>query len=522
MKFSDLQINKAILTAINDAKYENMTDVQEHVIPLFLAGKDLLIKAPTGTGKTAAFVVPSLEKLDPESSNIQVLVLAPTRELVNQIAVEYKKLAANLPHAKILAIYGGQNISTQLKLLKDKQQIIVSTPGRLLDHLERRTINLSHIKTVILDEADEMLNMGFIRDIEKILRQITHQHQTVLYSATFNKGVYEISNKFQTNREVFETKEDQTLQPKIEQFFVKINEKNKLDFVIKLLKNHQYQYAVIFSNMKHKARRLAESLTHNGLPSSSIQSNLSQNARDHVMKEFRAGKFRILVATDVAARGIDVKGVELVINYDMPRDIAYYVHRIGRTARNQTSGIAYTLLNSSVNFNIRKIEEITKQKIKEHLVQEYEFEEEKEERFGHGRQQRSGGGNRHFGHGRNFRSNDHRPRFENRDHHENDQEKTHSEHHDHQEGGQEKKSFGGGFHRSNNYHSEHRPYFKRRDYHGEQKHDGDNKSEGGTGGGEHHFKRRSFNNRPSFNRNSRFSKRRSGGSNYSGFSKPKN
>jgi ATP-dependent RNA helicase DeaD len=250
MKFNELPLQPEILQGINKSKYETMTEIQENIIPLSIEGKDVLAKAPTGTGKTAAFVIPALQNLDVNEKRVQILVLAPTRELANQITEEFKNLSMFMRGVNALAIYGGQKIDIQLKLLRNNPQILVSTPGRLLDHIKRGSINLENIKTVILDEADEMLNMGFVVDINKILSTIKQEHQTILLSATISQQIYGVSAKYQKNPVSFETKNAVVSKPNIKQHYIKINERNKAEYIIKLIKTNSWFLTVVFTNTK--------------------------------------------------------------------------------------------------------------------------------------------------------------------------------------------------------------------------------------------------------------------------------
>jgi ATP-dependent RNA helicase DeaD len=375
MNFNTLKIKQTIIDGIVNAKYDEMTSIQEQIIPIALEGKDIIVQAPTGTGKTCAFVVPTLEQLNPSEKAIQILVLCPTRELAMQITTEYKKIGNFIGGVKTLAIYGGQKIGQQLKYLRDNPQIIVSTPGRLLDHLQQRTINLSQVKTVVLDEADEMLDMGFIRDIDKILAKTNAVHQTILLSATMPKPIMEISRRYQKSPVFVKATLDEKDIPSIDQHYIKTPEHKKLEVILKLIKDKNFFLVLIFTNTRHKAKSLVRQLRDNKIMADAIHSDLKQTARDRVMRLFREGKIQVLVATDIAARGIDVKGVDAVINYDVPKNMEYYVHRIGRTARAKMTGSAYTLISNDLRGNVRSIENKTNDKLNEHVMEGIDFNE---------------------------------------------------------------------------------------------------------------------------------------------------
>jgi ATP-dependent RNA helicase DeaD len=375
MNFSTLNIKKQILEGVEHAQYSEMTQIQDQIIPLALQGKDVIGQAPTGTGKTCAFVIPSLQQLVPTDHAIQTLVLCPTRELAMQITTEFKKIGQFIPGVKTLAIYGGQKIGQQLKMLREHPQIIVSTPGRLLDHLQQKTINLTQVKTIILDEADEMLDMGFIRDIDKILQKTNGSHQTILLSATMPKTIMEISRKYQKNPTFVKATLEERDIPVIAQHYIKTPEFKKVEVIKKLIKDKNFFLVLIFTNTRHRAKSLVRQLRDNDIKADAIHSDLKQSARDRVMRSFREGKIQVLVATDIAARGIDVKGVDAVINYDVPKNMEYYVHRIGRTARAKMTGSAYTLMSNDVKGNIRTIERHTSDKLAEHVIEGIDFNE---------------------------------------------------------------------------------------------------------------------------------------------------
>jgi ATP-dependent RNA helicase DeaD len=373
MYFNEIKIKKDILDGIQNAKYHEMTDIQTKIIPAVLANQDVIGQAPTGTGKTCAFVVPTLEQFNQSEHFVQTLVLCPTRELALQITSEYKKIGQFIRDLKVLAIYGGQKINQQLRLLKEQPQIIIGTPGRLLDHLERKTINLTRVKTVVLDEVDEMLDMGFIRDIDKILHKTSGHHQTILLSATIDKNIMEISKKYQKDQVFFKTTVAEKDIPSITQHYIQTPEFKKIEVITKLIKDKQFYLTLIFTNTRRKAKELVRKLKDQGFKVDALHSDLKQTARERVMDSFRKGKLQILIATDIAARGIDVKGVDAVINYDVPKDMKYYVHRIGRTARAKAIGSAYTLIARDVHHHLRTIEKETKESLNEHKMEGIDF-----------------------------------------------------------------------------------------------------------------------------------------------------
>jgi ATP-dependent RNA helicase DeaD len=373
MKFNELKINQNVLDGIQKANYQEMTDIQALIIPTLLQKQDVIAQAPTGTGKTCAFVVPTLEQFNPNEHFVQCLVLCPTRELALQITNEYKKVGQLINGLKILSIYGGQKISQQLRLLKEQPQIIVGTPGRLLDHLERKTINVTKIKTLVLDEADEMLDMGFIHDIDKIIHKTNNSHQTVLLSATMDKNIDNMSKKYQKSPKLFKATIAQKDIPDISQHYIQTPEHKKIEVITKLIKDKQFFLILIFTNTRRKAKELVYRLKDQGFKADALHSDLKQTARERVMHSFREGKLQILVATDIAARGIDVKGVDAVINYDVPKDMKYYIHRIGRTARAKMTGSAYTLIANDVQHHLRTIHKEINEHLNEHKMEGIDF-----------------------------------------------------------------------------------------------------------------------------------------------------
>ena len=344
--FKDLGISDDIRTSLHNMDFEKPTPVQELTIGGFLAGDDLLVQAPTGTGKTGAFGVPIVQQIDRTQRISQALILCPTRELAVQVAGVLHNLAKNKPGIRIVTLYGGENIRKQLDLLRKTPHIIVATPGRLMDHMHRQTIDLKNIRTVVLDEADRMLDMGFRRDMEKILHATPKDRQTVFFSATIPQEIYLIANQFlkKDAREIRVEQESLAVET-VKQYYTIIPVGYKNDILITLLKNNDLPLTLIFVNMKHRADKLAAQLRKKGFKAAALHGNMNQNQRDRVMKEYRLGKLDTLVATDIAARGIDVKNIDAVINYDAPLDDESYVHRIGRTGRAEREGVAYTFIN---------------------------------------------------------------------------------------------------------------------------------------------------------------------------------
>ena len=354
MKFSEAgELSAEILKAVEKMGFTEMTPVQMKTLPLMMEGRDIIAIAPTGTGKTCAFGIPMLEYVNLGDKRVQELVLAPTRELSLQITDELKQLARFIPGVRIACLYGGQPIAKQISQLKQNPQIVVATPGRLLDHLQRGNIRLDAIHTMVLDEADEMLNMGFVKDVTKIIESTPNDRELVLFSATTNQDVMTIAWKYlQDPVEVTipATKENR---PQITQYVINTEREKKYDHLLYLLDSDEYQRVMVFVNTKDMTQRLCKRLQNAGYPCECLHGDMRQSARNQVMQGYRKGKFQILLATDVAARGIDVDDVEAVINYDLPNENEYYLHRIGRTGRAKRHGVAFTLLTytESVRFD---------------------------------------------------------------------------------------------------------------------------------------------------------------------------
>ena len=342
--FEEMDFSKEVLRAIKDMGFTTPSTVQVKTIPLMMSGADVNAIAPTGTGKTCAFGIPMLEYVQLNEPEVQEVVLAPTRELALQIGDELTKLAKYIKGCRIAVLYGGQPIPKQLAALKRKPQILVATPGRLLDHMNRGNVHLNAVHTMVLDEADEMLNMGFVKDVTRIIEATPDERQMVLFSATTNQDVLTIAWKYQHDPievTVEATKQDR---PQIAQYVISTEQNKKIDHLLYLLDADVYQRVMIFCNTKFMTDRLTERLKKEGYQAECIHGDVKQSQRNVVMNDFRRGKFPILIATDVAARGIDVDDVEAVINFDLPAENEYYLHRIGRTGRAHKHGVSFSLV----------------------------------------------------------------------------------------------------------------------------------------------------------------------------------
>lgn len=358
------QVDERILRAVREMGFSSFSPIQEQAIPSLLAGEDMIGQAQTGTGKTAAFGIPALQKINPELKRLQCVILCPTRELAIQAAEELRKIAKYMHGIKILPVYGGQEISKQISGLRGVQ-IIVGTPGRVMDHMRRHTIRLEHVSMVVLDEADEMLNMGFREDMELILGQIPGDHQTALFSATMPKPILDITGQFQKDARLIRVAAKELTIPLVAQRYYKVRSQDKDAACIRLLEYYQPTLCLIFCNTKVRVDELSEVLKKAGFCAEGLHGDMSQHQRDVAMNRFRGGITNILIATDVAARGIDVDNVEAVINYDIPQDVEYYVHRIGRTGRAGKTGRSFTFASAREMYRIREIEKICNTKIEE-------------------------------------------------------------------------------------------------------------------------------------------------------------
>ncbi|MEG0591558.1 MAG: DEAD/DEAH box helicase, partial [Lachnospiraceae bacterium] len=349
--------------AVKFMGFEEASPIQCQAIPAMMGGKDIIGQAQTGTGKTAAFGIPILEKLDPKNKKLQAIVLCPTRELAIQVADEIRNLAKYMHAIKVVPIYGGQDIVKQIRSLKSGTQLIIGTPGRVMDHMRRKTIKMDEVHTVVLDEADEMLNMGFREDIETILKGVPEERQTVLFSATMPKAILDITKRFQKNAQIIKVTKKELTVPNIEQFYYEVRPKNKEEVLSRLLDIYSPKLSVVFCNTKKQVDLLVNGLLGRGYFAAGLHGDLKQVQRDRVMQGFRNGKTEILVATDVAARGIDVEEVEAVFNYDLPQDDEYYVHRIGRTGRAGRVGRAFSFASGKEVYKLKEIQQYCKTKI---------------------------------------------------------------------------------------------------------------------------------------------------------------
>ena len=368
MNYSDAQMNENILRAVTEMGFEVMTPIQEQAIPVLLEGKDVIGQAQTGTGKTAAFAIPIIERIDENVRRPQGIILCPTRELAMQAAEEIRRLAKYMCGIKVLPVYGGQDIRRQIRALSQGVQIIVGTPGRVMDHLRRHTIKTDEIKMIVLDEADEMLDMGFREDIETVLEDMPEEHQMALFSATMPQAILDIAGTYQKDAVFVKVTPKEVTVSSIKQAYYRVAKKDKMEAMCRLLDYYQPVRSLVFCNTKRMVDEMTGILKDRGYDAEGLHGDLSQNQRDTVMNLFRNGRCGILVATDVAARGIDVSGVDAVFNYDIPDDIEYYVHRIGRTGRAGKAGRSFTLISGREIFKIRDIERICNTTIKERKI----------------------------------------------------------------------------------------------------------------------------------------------------------
>lgn len=339
--YRDLPLSEELRKAVDRMGFTEMTEIQEKAIPVMLEGHEIIAKAPTGTGKTCAFGIPLIEKVDPSDSKLQAVVLSPTRELAVQISEELRQLAFYKHGLKVVTVYGGQPIMKQINAIKRGAQIIVATPGRLLDHMHRRTIELSHVNYAVLDEADEMLNMGFYKDVCKILDRLPKSKQMVMFSATISREVMDIGWLYQRDTVELTVAPVQESQPKIAQYMIESVGRQKFADLVYLLRLNEFHKVMIFCNTKYSTTSLANMLREKGFQADCLNGDMRQTERNKTMAEFREGKFNILVATDVAARGIDVTDIDAVFNYEVPTENEFYTHRIGRTGRAKKEGAAY-------------------------------------------------------------------------------------------------------------------------------------------------------------------------------------
>jgi ATP-dependent RNA helicase DeaD len=362
LKFSELGLTEDLLTAIEKHGYVDATPIQEQTIPLTLAGKDVIGQAQTGTGKTAAFGLPILEMIQTDSHKVHALVVSPTRELAIQTQDELFKLGRD-KHVKVQAVFGGADIRRQIDGLKRGADIVVGTPGRLLDHIKRGTVDLSNVKTLVLDEADEMLNMGFLEDIESILKAVPDERQTLLFSATMPPAIKRIGVQFMSNPEHIQVAAKELTTDLVDQYYVRVKDFEKFDTLTRILDVQQPKLAILFGRTKRRVDELTRGLKVRGFNADGIHGDLTQQKRSAVLKSFKKGDVKILVATDVAARGLDVSGVDYVYNFDIPQEAESYVHRIGRTGRAGAHGTSVTFITNAELDYLKEIEKLTKKRM---------------------------------------------------------------------------------------------------------------------------------------------------------------
>ncbi len=368
MNFDELKINNDIKKAIKDMGFTKTTPIQTKSIPESLKGKDIIGQAQTGSGKTLAFGIPLLEKIFTPDKSPQAIILCPTRELCMQVALEIKKLSKYMKKVHILAVYGGQPIGRQIRVLNKGVHIVVGTPGRVIDHVERGTLDLIGIETVVLDEADEMLDMGFREDIELILRHTPKQRQTLLFSATIPNEIKKITKLYQNNPEFIKISDSKKTIPKIKQFYFKSDDRDKIEDLMKIIEYHDFNLWLVFCNTRRRVDFVMRNLKRSGISVDSIHGDMTQKVRDKVMNKFRNGNIKVLVASDIAARGIDVSEVEVVLNYDIPQNPEDYIHRIGRTARAGQNGFAFNLVASYESRDLIRIRKAYNLNIKQKKV----------------------------------------------------------------------------------------------------------------------------------------------------------
>lgn len=368
VKFKDLKVSNQILSAVEEMGFEEATPIQAQSIPLILEGYDVIGQAQTGTGKTASFGIPLLEKINLKARKTQVLVLCPTRELAIQVSEEISKLGKYMKGVKTVPIYGGAPIDRQIRALKMGAQIVIGTPGRVIDHINRRTLDLSAISMVVLDEADEMLNMGFREDIETILKSVGPDRQTILFSATMPREIMEIVDQYQKTPKIVKMVHKELTTPNVDQYYIEAHDRDRVEVSSRLFDLYQPKLSLIFCNTKKKVDEVVAQLQTRGYSCERLHGDMKQQQRNLVMDRFRTGNIEILVATDVAARGLDVNNVEMVINLDIPQDEEYYVHRIGRTGRAGNLGKSFTLLSGREFLLLKDVMKYSKIKIKRHEI----------------------------------------------------------------------------------------------------------------------------------------------------------
>lgn len=363
LNFEELSLSEEVMKAVKDMGFEEASPIQSEAIPLLLQGRDVIGQAQTGTGKTVAFGIPIIEAIDTDLRKTQAIILCPTRELTIQVSGELAKLAKYKKGINIVPIYGGQSYERQFTALKRSPHVVIGTPGRVIDHLERETLNIENVKMFVLDEADEMLNMGFIEDIELILEKTPAEKQTVFFSATMPKQILTLTKKYQKNPEIVKVTHKELTLPNIEQIYFELKQDAKLEVLSRLIDVNNIKLGLVFCNTKRTVEEVVDQLQSRGYSSEALHGDMKQASREQIMKRFRSGNIELLVATDVAARGIDVDDIEAVFNYDIPYDEEYYVHRIGRTGRAGKTGKSFTFVLSKERFKVREIEKYTNTKM---------------------------------------------------------------------------------------------------------------------------------------------------------------
>lgn len=368
VRFDELLLSDEILQAVNEMGFEEASPIQSAAIPFLMDGRDVIGQAQTGTGKTAAFGIPAIESIDIDLNSPQVLVLCPTRELALQVSNEVHKLAKFKRGLRSLAVYGGESMDKQIRGFKKGAHIVVGTPGRVIDHIKRGTFRINNLQMIVLDEADEMLDMGFRDDIELVLDRMPESRQTVFFSATMPKQIMNLTKKYQVEPEIVKVVKKELTVDRIEQTYYEVRPGDKVEAMSRLIRVHDLQLMLAFCNTKRRVDEVAEKLQQQGFQAEGLHGDLSQAQRNRVMSKFRNGTINILVATDVAARGIDVNGVDAVFNYDLPQDTDFYVHRIGRTGRAGSYGKAFSFVYGKDKIKLREIERYTKSKLEKKMI----------------------------------------------------------------------------------------------------------------------------------------------------------
>lgn len=355
MKYEELKLSPEILKAVQKMGFSEMTEIQEKAIPILMENREVIAKAPTGTGKTCSFGIPIIESIDLEQNFPQALVLCPTRELCTQLRDDFRKLAQFKPGIKIVALYGGQPIRRQIDALHQNPQILIATPGRLMDHIRHHAVSVRQIRRAVLDEADEMLDMGFFKDVRWILDQLPKEMKLSMFSATISRPVMDIGWLYQRDAEEIIVQPVEDSKPKIDQYAIKSTGTKKIEELVYLIKKLDFHRMIVFCNTKYQTASLCGQLSDRGLSANCIHGDMMQSQRNKIMSDYKEGKFEVLVVTDVAARGIDVTGVDAVFNFDVPQENEYYLHRIGRTGRAKHSGVAYTFYSDSDRAHLNDI-----------------------------------------------------------------------------------------------------------------------------------------------------------------------